>query len=218
MLQITSEFPVIDLTEATTDLKSSKPHDPELQALSVPAQVGGQVDILLGIQYATHFPTLVHSLESGLGIYKVKLTPSSSEYTAAIAGPHHSFNLILEQAGGMMTMLTAFKEGINRWKEHGPPPPQHLPLTTEEIQLAISLNREEAPDLKDLKDWDDPASYPKSHICDTHPPASVHPPRPTPNLRKLTTPVRTNAMSSSAHYAPTPYSYRSPSTTHSAST
>jgi hypothetical protein len=92
--QITAEFPVIDLTEATSDLKSSKPHDPELQALRVPAKVGGHVDILLGIQYASHFPTLVHSLESGLSIYKVKLTPSSSEYTAAIAGPHHSFNLI----------------------------------------------------------------------------------------------------------------------------
>ena len=60
-----------------------------------------------------------------------------------------------------------------------PPLPQHLPLTAEEIQLAISLNQEETPDLKDLKDWDNPASYPRSHICDTHM-APITTPKPTP--------------------------------------
>ena len=79
--QITTEFPIIDLTEATADLKNSNPHNPKLQTLKPPAMVGGHVDILLGIQYAAHFPRLVHSLslDSGLSIYEVKLTPSSSE-------------------------------------------------------------------------------------------------------------------------------------------
>ena len=54
--QITLEFPVINLTEAKGDLKKSKPHNQEPQALKVPAQVGGQVDILLGIKYASNFP------------------------------------------------------------------------------------------------------------------------------------------------------------------
>ena len=87
--QITTDFPMVDLTEATAEIKASKPEDAELQALNVPKMVGGQVDILLGIQYLSHFPKLVHSLDSGLGIYEVRLSPSSPCITAAISGPHH---------------------------------------------------------------------------------------------------------------------------------
>ena len=126
--QITTDFPTIDLTDATADLKASKPDDAVLQALVPPDTVGGQVDILLGVQYLAHFPTLVHSLDSGLSIYKVRLTPSSPGVTAAIAGPHHSFNLILEQVGDMVTMLAAFRRGIDHWNTSGPPPIPHLPL------------------------------------------------------------------------------------------
>jgi hypothetical protein len=106
--QITTDFPTIDLSEAISDLKASKPDDPTLQALKPPGMVGGQIDILLGIQYLSHFPKLVHSLDNGLSIFEVQLTPSSPEVTAAIAGPHHFFNLILEQVGDMVTMITAF--------------------------------------------------------------------------------------------------------------
>ena len=126
--QITTDFPTIDLSEAISDLMASKPDDPTLQALKPPGMVGGQVDILLGIQYLSHFPKLVHSLDNGLSIFEVRLTPFSSEVNAAIAGPHHSFNLILEQVGDMVTMITAFKRGIDRWNASGPPSLQHLKL------------------------------------------------------------------------------------------
>jgi hypothetical protein len=127
--QITTDFPTIDLSEAAASLKASKPEDAALQDLKPPSMVGGQVDILLGIQYLAHFPRLVHSLDNGLSIFEVRLTPSSPEVTAAIAGPHHSFNLILEQVG-TRGMLSAFKRGVGQWNTSGPPSLSHLPLAT----------------------------------------------------------------------------------------
>ena len=78
VLQIASNFPFINLKEATKEIKESCPENEEVQMLCVPDYIGGECHILLGIQYAAHFPRLVHSLESGLGIYEVKLKPHSS--------------------------------------------------------------------------------------------------------------------------------------------
>ena len=100
--------------------------------------VGGQIDILLGIQYLSLFPKLVHSLDNGLSIFEVQLTPSSPEVTAAIAGPHHSFNLILDHVGDVVTMIAAFKRGLDRWNASGPPSLQHLPLAMRDTQLATT--------------------------------------------------------------------------------
>ena len=128
--QITTDFPTIDLSEAISDIKASKPGDLALQALTPPGVVGGQIDILLGIQYLSLFPKLVHSLDNGLSIFEVQLAPSSPEVTAAIAGPHHSFNLILEHVGDVVTMITAFGRGLDQWNAHGPPSIPHLALHT----------------------------------------------------------------------------------------
>ena len=75
--KITSNFPRVSLKEATAELKSSDPENEELQNLCVPDHVGGECHVLLGIQYAAHFPRLVYTLETGLGIYEVRLQPSS---------------------------------------------------------------------------------------------------------------------------------------------
>ena len=63
--RITTDFPLIDIQEATAEIKANKPHDNHLQSLSVPATVGRKVNVLLGIQYSCHHPRLVHQLESG---------------------------------------------------------------------------------------------------------------------------------------------------------
>ena len=141
--QITTNFPYVNLQEATMELKTSAPENEELQALKVPKYVGGECHVLLGIQYASHFPRLVHSLENGLGIYEVKLQPHSSQFTAAIAGPHHSFNFLTGKVGNVAHLLQKFTEGINYWKTSGPPAPKSLSLTPEEYDRAISMGRSE---------------------------------------------------------------------------
>jgi hypothetical protein len=158
--QITTDSPIVDITEATAEIKASQPDNEKLQSLCVPKAVGGQVDILLCIQYLSHFPKLVHSLESGLGIYEVRLPASSPCITAAIAGPHNSFNHIMERVGDMSIMLAAFTMGINQWKVHGPPTPQHLPFSMEEFSYSASLHMAEISGLDDVSDCNNPVTYP----------------------------------------------------------
>ena len=118
------------------------------------------MNVLLGIQYAAHFPRLVHQLESGLGIYEVKLQPSSQNFTAAIAGPHHSFDLIMGHVGDMVTMLTSFTHGMDQWKTQGPPPPRSICysdfLSPEEIQSAYTQRQAELTNIPEMGEWDRP--------------------------------------------------------------
>ena len=113
---ITTSFPYISLKEATAEIKASDPGNKKLQNLCVPDSVGGESNILLGIQYNAFFPRLVHSLETGLAIYEVKLQPHHTEYTAALAGPHHSFNFLALKVGNVSFLLQKFKAGIDFWK------------------------------------------------------------------------------------------------------
>ena len=138
--KITSNFPYVNLREATAELKASAPHNVDLQKLRVPDFVGGECHVLLGIQYSSHFPRLVHSLDSGLGIYEVKL---HSHYTAAVAGPHSSFNLLAGKLGNVALLLKKFTEGIDHWKDYGAPAPKSIGMTSEELKYAYLINRDE---------------------------------------------------------------------------
>ena len=50
--KITADFPMIDIQEATAEIKGDKPHDEHLQSLTVPNTVGGKVDILISWRVA----------------------------------------------------------------------------------------------------------------------------------------------------------------------
>ena len=70
----------------------------------------------------------------------------------------------------MSTMLAAFAKGLDQWKVHGHPTPQHLPLNMEEFSLAASLNMSERTELGNVSDWDNPVTHPVSQIYSAHPP------------------------------------------------
>ena len=110
------------------------------------------------------FPNLSIHSRVDWAIYEVRLSPSSPCITSAIAGPHHSFNLILEKVGNVATMLAAFTQGITEWKLTGPPPPWHFPLTMEEIKLALSISEAEMIGLKDISDWKNPITFPEEYL------------------------------------------------------
>ena len=67
------DFPKVSLSGAVAPIKSAVPRNIFVQECFVPESAGGSVDILLGIQYASLFPKLVHMLPCGLGFYKLKL-------------------------------------------------------------------------------------------------------------------------------------------------
>ena len=70
--------------------------------------------------------------------------------------------------GDMVSMLTTFKRGINAWKLHVPPPPLNLPLSMDEIRLAMSMNMADMTGLEGIANCNNPLTYPTSCICAAH--------------------------------------------------
>ena len=139
--RITPDFPMVDLQEATRELKNSTDNQ-KITGLTVPKQVGGHVDVLLGIQHSAHFPKLVHSLESGLGIYEIRLLADDPHITAAIAGPHPSFYKLKEKIGNTGATLATFTKGLDHWKLFGP-----SPIKSMYLKPAIAPNLTGSPDI-----------------------------------------------------------------------
>ena len=94
----------------------------------------------MGILYSNTFPVLVHSLPSGLAIYKSVLSSHGNKYNCMIGGPHKSFEHCVGQAGGIAQILAHFTEGLQQYRTWGPPKLDSLPMTCEELQFAQKLN------------------------------------------------------------------------------
>ena len=141
--KVTSEFPEVNLTEAVKVVKASKPKDTVLQAVKIPDKVGGNVDILLGIKYNAFFPVLIHMLPNGLGIYKLRIKSFGNKHTAVIAGPHSSFDKLLDKVGNAAYLLQMFTEGLQTWRTLGAPKLKEIMsprMTEEEMLEARRLN------------------------------------------------------------------------------
>ena len=147
--RITGKFPMFKLDQAAKEIKADAPQNKELQNLKVPPAVGGEVDCLLGIKYLKCHPVLVHSLASGLSIYRVRLA-SDDGFNAVIGGPHESFNFLAGKAGNTAQLITAFKVGINEIRSCGEfiaPRIKSNMLTIEEEIFAKSMNKDEVYDI-----------------------------------------------------------------------
>ena len=95
--EITSEFPLYDLTELEKDIRK-KCYDIGNEDLvsklpKLPRKVGGIADILIGIKYLKYFPKKVFQFESGLGIYESVFNTQDGS-TGVVGGPHKEFSQI----------------------------------------------------------------------------------------------------------------------------
>ena len=135
--KVTTEFPEISIKAAVNEVKSSKPKGTQLQSIKVPDKVGGNVDILLGIKYNAFFPVLIHMLPNGLGIYKLKVKSFGNKFTGVIAGPHSSFDKLLQKVGNGAYLLHIFTEGVQTWRTLGAPKLEVMktPIMTEEDMM-----------------------------------------------------------------------------------
>ena len=108
----------------------------------MPDTAGGSVDILLGIQYASLFPKLVHMLPCGLGIYELELEAPGGGFNACIAGPHETLAALSLQAGGSRRLFTHFIQGLEQWRNVASAPPKliDLPPTNQEIEHNFKVN------------------------------------------------------------------------------
>ena len=66
---------------------SSHPDIANLNNLKVPQVLGGEIDAIIGIQYANTYPELVFSLPNGLQIFKSKFKAPRENKLLCVGGP-----------------------------------------------------------------------------------------------------------------------------------
>ena len=141
--KVTSDFPFIQLSTAVAEIKADDPANHVLQSCKVPPMVGGAVDILLGSKYLSIFPQQVHTLPCGLTIYKSQLASHDGHFDSCIGGPHSSFSVLADLAGGTSQLIAAFVDGLQTYKQWGPPSLTSIPLSDEDVVEAKKFNSKE---------------------------------------------------------------------------
>ena len=138
---VTVDFPMIDTTRAVNDIKASS-SDPWVKSCKVPENVGGVTDALIGIQYDLIHPEPVHTLPSGLTIYRSKLAPHQAGINAAIGGPHSSFDYCCKSSGGAVQVVGLFTQQIEMFRkgEWSAPKVVLNPMSEEEAMFAKAMN------------------------------------------------------------------------------
>ena len=137
---ITAALPMTSLVRAESVLKNDNKKNKALQSLKCYPSVGGQCDILLGILYSNLFPKPVHTLESGLTIYKLVISSHDKMYNATIGGPHESFNSFINYFGSIPMFLANLQVQLENYNKFGPPKLSHTLLSEEDIQFAKQFN------------------------------------------------------------------------------
>ena len=150
--KITSEFPLISLDAAVQALKDDDISNEILQKCRVPPLAGGSVDVLMGNKYNSIFPEPVHCLPNGLTIYKSRLASYQGRYDCCIGGPHSSFKVLANLAGGPAQLLINFVDGLRAYRQGGLPKITSLCLTSEEEMQATYFNTEEG-DMEELREF-----------------------------------------------------------------
>ena len=93
--QVTAEFPKYRLKNIEKDLKNSVKREFGAKLANslpdLPEEVGGEVDILIGIKYKRYHPKDIVELLTGLTVYK-SVFVSSDGTSGVLGGPHPSFN------------------------------------------------------------------------------------------------------------------------------
>ena len=102
--KVTGKMPELNLVPVYEAIKAKCKDIPEVQNLKVPAVVGGDVHMIIGIKYLNIFPEHIHTLPNGLTIFKSKLKPTSAGTLACIGGPVECLQQLCGTAGSKVTM------------------------------------------------------------------------------------------------------------------
>ena len=76
-----------------------------------------EVNVLIGIKYKLIHPEAIHTLPSGMTLYKCKLVGHNHGQNAMIRGPHFTFDCLREQAGGVANMVVNFVRSIDKYRD-----------------------------------------------------------------------------------------------------
>ena len=88
--KVTSDMPELRLRKLLNTIKNDNKDNPEaeiIQNLQIPEKLGGKIDAIIGIQFASVHPEEVFTFPTGLKIYKSKFVPARKGELACIGGP-----------------------------------------------------------------------------------------------------------------------------------
>ena len=113
-----------------------------MRSFRVYSEMGGSIDILLGITYNSIFPQPLHSLETGLTIYKLVITSHDPKYSYTIGGPHESFLSMANYFGGFRIFFANLQQQLESYRNFGPPKISKSLLTEEDVNFAEQFDIE----------------------------------------------------------------------------
>ena len=142
-LQPALEYFKVNALEDDTITKKSKQ---EIENAKIFRYVTGEVDILLGIKHLRIFPKLVHSLSSGLSIFKMVLKPASTTALYCLGGPFECLRSLQAMFHdiGPQSMLDHINEGLEQWR--GP----SSSIITDHLRINSSLSHADNKNTDDV--------------------------------------------------------------------
>ena len=104
--------------------------------------VKGDIDLLLGIKHLGLFPKLIHTLSSGLSIFKMVLKPACPRTLFCLGGPYECLQSLqaIFQDIGPHQMLTHINKGLQDWKSPTSLIANHKRLCNSLPSEAITMN------------------------------------------------------------------------------
>ena len=89
----------------------------EIQRASIFRFIEGCLDLLLGVKLLKIFPEIVHTLPSGLSIYRMKLKPASNA-KYCLGGPYHALQSLHNQFPHGALMFHEIEMSLAGWREN----------------------------------------------------------------------------------------------------
>ena len=97
--RVTSDMPKMRLEPWFEKVKAMEAESEVLKDICIPKELGGYVDMILGISFSRVHPEPVHTFPDGLTIYKSKFLPMNPGELACIGGPMASINNMVHNVG-----------------------------------------------------------------------------------------------------------------------
>lgn len=101
--KVTSDMPKLMLRKVFEKIKQSN-KDFDHQNIKIPKELGGEVHMILGIQFNKLHPEPIFTMPNGLTVYKSKLLPANPNELACIGGPIEALDTLVVSAGAKSTI------------------------------------------------------------------------------------------------------------------
>ena len=92
-------MPRLKLKPVLREIQAKNKNQKDIQNLKIPEMLGGEVDMILGLQFARVHPKPLFTLDNGLTIYKSQFIPANPEELACIGGPINVLESIVTSVG-----------------------------------------------------------------------------------------------------------------------